>query len=155
MTTTAHERTEYEQPTTADPKLPAGGPHWRDCERKHTACAHQLGREQALHEAAQLIADLAHPDDPTARTHALHEAHTAVRRLAGLPPLTYPNEDDTPMPYSDSFAHGLRQVAEHRRMSEAEWAAAVANTAARDAAEEALDLDALSGACADEADSPC
>ncbi|TMR92405.1 hypothetical protein [Nonomuraea basaltis] len=134
--------TELQPPT--DPALPQGGPHWRGCERLHSACAYQLGKQHAEHtllrQVADLIADLAHHDDPPARTVALHDAYAAVRRLAGLPPHTYPDKDDDPMPKSRDFAAELARLA---RAEEAE------------AEQEMLDRAALSGACADEADAAC
>ncbi|MEU6712906.1 hypothetical protein ABZ897_15610 [Nonomuraea sp. NPDC046802] len=134
--------TELQPPT--DPALSQGGPHWSGCERHHTTCAYQLGRQHAEHtllrQVADLIADLAHHDDPAARTVALHDAHAAVRRLAGLPPLTYPKEDDTPMRHTPAYA------AELARLKAAEDA---------EREQEEIDRGALSGASADEADSAC
>ncbi|MGA4995846.1 hypothetical protein [Nonomuraea bangladeshensis] len=134
------------QPT--DPALPQGGPHFPGCERLHTACAYQLGQRHAEHallrQVADLIADMADADDPPARTVALHEAHAAVRRLAGLPPITYPDKDDTPMPHTAGFPDKLAAEIAHLRAAEA---------AERE--QEEIDRAALSGACADEADYGC
>ncbi|MEV0996917.1 hypothetical protein [Nonomuraea sp. NPDC050202] len=132
----------------ADPALPQGGPHWTGCERHHTACAYQLGRQHAEHtllrQVTDLIADLADAHDPAARTFALHEVHAAVRRLTGLPPLTYPEEDDTPMRRTPRF--------------EADLAAELAQLRADEEAErmqEEFDRAALHGACMDEVDYGC
>ncbi|WP_433513699.1 hypothetical protein ACQP2T_60815 [Nonomuraea sp. CA-143628] len=138
--------TEFQPP--ANPALPQGGPHWRGCERLHSACAYQLGKQHAEHtllrQATDLIADLAHHDDPAARTFALHEAHAAVRRLAGLPPLTYPKEDDTPMRHTPRYEAELAAELERIRADEE-----------AERAEEAFDREALHGACADEAEFGC
>ncbi|MFI6634320.1 hypothetical protein ACIBI7_36025 [Nonomuraea fuscirosea] len=132
----------------ADPALPQGGPHWTGCERHHTACAYQLGRQHAEHtllrQVAELIADLADADDPAARTFALHEAHAVVRRLAGLAPLNYPEEDDTTMRRTPHFEADLAaELAQFQADVEAERV------------QEEFDRNALYGACADEADYGC
>ncbi|MFG1977032.1 hypothetical protein ACGFJC_47535 [Nonomuraea fuscirosea] len=109
------------------------GPHWTDCERVHPGCAWKAGVRHGHDVAAHFILDLIQPGDAGERVRALTEAARLVWRLAGPS-----NGDPTVLT--------LAQLA----ALEAEVAAIDADDKA-EAALEAIDRAALSGACVDEA----
>ncbi|MFI6536609.1 hypothetical protein ACIBHY_29455 [Nonomuraea sp. NPDC050547] len=132
----------------ADPALPQGGPHWRNCERHHTACAYQLGKQHAEHtilrEIAALIVNLADHGDSADRTSALREVHTAVRRLGDPSAPTHPKEGDAPMRHLPEQP-GVVAAELDRIQTDEETERLL----------EGFDRDALYGSCADEADFAC